>query len=317
MAEQASETSISSDRVVHGASVDVEDYRQILARRFTGDALAVDEGFYADMDRITETFDQTDTRATFFVTGTIVREIPQLVRQWHALGHEIATHGHAHEPLWALTPAELKQELLDCKHILEDTIGTAVLGFRAPVFSVRWDTLWSLETIAECGFIYDTSVVPVRLRRYGVAGFPPDPAQYTLPGGGTLVEIPLSIGRVLGRTVPVAGGGYFRLFPAGLVRKIVAGFDDANRSFIMYAHPYELGSRRFGCVDLARGWLGRLKAAILSARFNLGLRSVPPLVRQLLCEFRFAPLRAIAETVRTHGPNRVLAETCPAVRGAV
>ena len=292
--------------VEHGLSFDVEDYRQILSARFRGEPGPVAEGFERNMEAVLGLLAETGTKATFFVTGTVAGGRPDLVRRWADAGHEIASHGQAHVPLWLMTPQTLKAELVRVKAALEDASGRAVGGFRAPIFSIRWDTMWALDVLREAGFTYDSSIVPVRMRRYGVAGFAPAPALYLLPSGGELVEIPLSIARAFGRQVPMAGGGYFRLFSRRRIERAVAESQAAGVPFVVYAHPDEFGKERFRAADLATGWRDRLAALAIAVKSNIGRRKVPATVRSLLGRFRFTTLERLANRVRERGTKSVL-----------
>jgi polysaccharide deacetylase family protein (PEP-CTERM system associated) len=280
--------------VCHGFSIDVEDYRQILSSRFRDDPGVVTAQFERGMEAVLGLLADAKVCATLFVTGTVVERRPDLVRRWAALGHELASHGYDHTPIWAMTADRFREELVRTKKALEDASGAAVAGYRAPIFSVRWDTLWALETIREAGFSYDSSVVPVRMRRYGVAGFDPRPAAYTLPSGRELVEIPMSTARVFGRRVPLAGGGYFRLFGYGRIRRAVEEAQQRGAPFILYVHPDEFSGETFRAADLACGWRQKIAAAAIAAKSNLGRRRVVDTVRRLLSEFRFSTLASLA-----------------------
>ena len=303
--------------VVHGMSIDVEDHRHILSSRFRGHPGEVSAQFDRDMNEILAILDATGTKATFFVIGTIAEQRRDCLRRWADLGHEIASHGYAHKPIWAMTPTELREELQRCKKRLEDTISKPVTGYRAPIFSVRWDTVWALDTISECGFTYDSSIVPIRMRRYGVADFDPQPAPYLLPCGRRIVEIPVSIGRLLGLTMPVAGGGYFRLLPQRMIHRAVRRFGAAGNVFLIYCHPFEISRQSFRSADLAENWPDRLKAGLISLKSNLGRAKVGGLIRSILETFRFAPLNAIAEKQETHEPKRLLAKARSDIRRPV
>ena len=296
----------SATPVLHALSVDVEDYRQILSSRFRGAPGPVTAEFERNMEAVLELLGGAGAKATFFVAGTVAEGRPDLVKRWAALGHEIASHGHDHTPIWAMTPARLKEELAGARRALEDAVGRPVAGYRAPIFSVRWDTLWALDVIREAGFTYDSSIVPVRMKRYGIDGFDKSPCVYILPSGGKIVEIPLTTSRVWGRRMPVAGGGYFRLLSYRRIREAVADAERRGEAFVLYCHPDEMGGRRFRAVDLASGWRDRLSALIISARSNVGRRRVPGTVRRLLAEFRFAPLGRLAERTRAGGVRSVL-----------
>lgn len=287
--------------VEHGLSIDVEDYRQILSLRFRGQCGPATAEFERNMDAVLGHLAAARARATLFVTGTVARDHPALVRRWAAMGHEIACHGYDHTPIWAMSAAALRDDLQRARRTIEDATGRSVAGYRAPVFSIRWDTLWALDLVRQAGFTYDSSIVPVRTRRYGLDGFDPRPRLYALPGGGDLVEIPLGTGRWLWRQVPMGGGGYFRLFSYRLVRRAVTRAQAAGRPFVVYCHPDEFGHQPFRAADLATGWRQKAAATIIAMRSNLGRRKVPRTLGRLLSEFRFVPLGALAERTRAAG----------------
>jgi hypothetical protein len=124
---------------------------------------------------------------------------------------------------------------------------------------------------------------------------------YGLPSGGEIVAVPISTARVWGLRVPVAGGGYFRLFSKRRIRRAVAEAGREGRPFVVYAHPDEFGGERFRAADLAEGWRDRLAAHIIALKSNLGRRKVPNTLRRLLLEFRFTTLSHLAEGVRATG----------------
>jgi len=290
----------------HCLSVDVEDYRQILSLRHRRDPGPLSPALERDMERVLEVLCLADVKATFFVTGTVAEARPDLLRRWAALGHEIGCHGHDHTPVWAMAPEALRAELSRTRRAVENASGQPAAGYRAPVFSIRWDTLWALDVVAECGFEYDSSVMPVRNRRYGVDGFDPAPRRYRLPSGLSLVEMPLTVARAWGRLVPVAGGGYFRLFSYGRIRRAAAECGRLGRPFVLYCHPYEFSPDPVDWTDLAGGRLGRLRARLECFKTNLGRTKVPGIVAGLAREFRFGPLGPVARQVRDHGTESIL-----------
>jgi len=298
--------------VTHALSIDVEDYRQILSARFRGEPGPLAPEFERNMEAVLDLLDAAGVKATFFVIGTVARERPDLVRRWADLGHEIASHGPDHTPVWAVGRERLLEHLVGAKRALQDAAGRAVAGYRAPVFSIRWDTLWALEVVRDAGFTYDSSIVPVRLRRYGVAGFDPRPRVYGFPSGAEIVEIPISTARVCGLRVPVAGGGYFRLFSYRRIRRAVAEVEREGRPFVVYAHPDEFGPERFRVADMATGCRDKVLAGMIALKSNLGRRKVPETLRRLLAEFRFSTLGRLAERVAAEGPKGLL----PGLTGA-
>lgn len=295
-----------AEAMQHGASFDVEDYRQILRRRWSGDSGPVGDDFLRDMEALCAMLDETGTKATFFVTGTVATAKPELLRQWQGMGHEIACHGWDHVPIWQMDRAGFKADLTRAKKAAEDATGQAVVGYRAPVFSIRWDTMWALDVLAECGFVYDSSIVPVRTKRYGLDGFARQPEKYVLPEGGKIVEFPLPVAKLLGRMMPVGGGGYFRLLPLGCVLKAVEQNQREGITYTLYCHPDEVGGRKFRAADLVDGVSAKLRARLLEVRSNLGRGGMARIVREVLRQFRFTRLAGLADRVNHDRTERIL-----------
>ncbi|HJZ55122.1 MAG TPA: polysaccharide deacetylase family protein, partial [Gemmataceae bacterium] len=158
-----------------------------------------------------------EAKATFYIVGTIARTHPALVRAIHAAGHEVGSHSWEHSRVHRFTPDSFREDLLRSKDVLEQTIGDAVVGFRAPTFSIDRSTGWAIDVLAECGFEYDTSIFPVRHDRYGIPDAPRGPF-LAVGQEGEILEIPPVTYRAAGLALPVGGGGYFRLFPLAFMR---------------------------------------------------------------------------------------------------
>lgn len=116
-----------------------------------------------------------DVKSTFFVVGEVAEEYPGLVGRIADEGHEVASHGHTHTPLFDLTRETFVEELNRSVEAIEAATGEQVVGFRAPNFSVTSKTCWAIETLIEQGFAYDSSVFPVRTPLYGVSNAPRRP----------------------------------------------------------------------------------------------------------------------------------------------
>ncbi|WP_436344070.1 polysaccharide deacetylase family protein [Natronorubrum sp. FCH18a] len=187
-----------------------------------------------------------DVRATFFVVGEVAAEYPEVVRALADDGHEIATHGHTHTPLFDLTPGEFEAELADSADAIADAIGTRPAGFRAPNFSVTSKTRWAFDVLSKSDLRYDSSVFPVRTPMYGVSSAPvrpyyvdiDDPFSTEGRGEAGLLEFPLATFHPTLR-MPIAGGFYARLQPTWLLKR---GIQNLNRREIpatLYFHPWE------------------------------------------------------------------------------
>jgi polysaccharide deacetylase family protein (PEP-CTERM system associated) len=193
-------------------------------------------------------------RATFFMVGQAARHNPTLVRDIHRGGHEVACHGWAHSPLHVLSPAAFRADVRRSKALLEDLTGAAVVGFRAPTFSMARRTSWAIDILAEEGFRYDSSVFPIYHDRYGIPEAPRTPFLIGGPGR-RLLELPPLTYRLLGLNVPVGGGGYFRLLPRFLIHKAIKQVRKlAAGPAMLYFHPWEFDPEQ---VRLPMGRLSR------------------------------------------------------------
>lgn len=189
---------------------------------------------------ILERLARDGVRATFFVVGRIAEHNPDLIREIHRAGHEVASHGWDHRRVHHFTPETFRADLRRSKDALEGLTGEAVAGYRAPTFSIMRQTAWALDVLAEEGFRYDSSVYPVRHDRYGVPGAPRTPFR----AGGRrrdILELPPATLRLMGFLVPMGGGGTFRLFPLVCMKKAITQVCQAGGlpTAMLYFHPWE------------------------------------------------------------------------------
>jgi polysaccharide deacetylase family protein (PEP-CTERM system associated) len=254
--------------------------------------------------RLLETLAEFDAPATFFVVGDIARSQPKLVRAIHAAGHEVASHSWEHHRVHRFTPKSFRQDLLRSKRALEDVTGSPVRGFRAPTFSIVRQTAWALDVLRGCGFEYDSSIFPIRHDRYGIWDAPRTPFR-AVTRYGEMLELPPLTLRAGGINLPVAGGGYFRLFPPPLVR---AGIRQALRLrpgvAMLYFHPWEFDPdqprlplgllSRFRTYVGIRGSQARLRSLLKGGGFRRAIDVVGELKQQELPRFSVEPAPAEA-----------------------
>lgn len=235
-------------------------------------------------------------RATFFVLGWVAARHPGLVREIHEGGHEVASHGWGHRMVTRDGPAEFRADVERSRKFLEDIVGAPVYGYRAPSFTITPRTAWALRVLEDVGFRYDSSVFPIRRHRYGDPGSPRGIHWILPPGmeGRGLLEVPLTTVRILGRNVPVAGGGYLRAFPLWFTRWAIRRINDADDiPAVVYLHPWEIDPDQ-----------PRLPASPGNRfRHYLNLHRTESRLRQLLEEFRFEAVVDALET--TPGFRRV------------
>ena len=225
-------------------SVDVEDYYQVSAFAKsvnTNEWEQHESRVVANTQRLLKLFAEKNIKATFFVLGWVADREPQLVKDIHNQGHEIASHGYSHQLIYNQSQDVFKEETLRSKKLLEDLIGEEVLGYRAASYSITKKNLWALDILQEAGFTYDSSIFPIRHDRYGIADAETIPHKLTTPNGNSLVEFPLTTRRLGNLNIPVAGGGYFRLYPYFLTRHFLKAVNKKQKEqFVFYLHPWEV-----------------------------------------------------------------------------
>lgn len=291
--------------MLNALTIDVEDYFQVHA--FSKTIRVEDWPRYEcrverNTCKILDILSKYGIRATFFILGWVGERYPDLVRKIAEQRHEIASHGYCHELVGNQTPDEFRADVAKTKQILEGITGKEVTGYRASTYSITKKTSWALRVLAEEGYKYDSSIFPVHHDVYGFPGAPRFPfrvnsnghARTLFPspppeapsfmgearGEGDLWEFPISTVRLLGQNLPVAGGGYFRLFPYWFIRKSLKHINDAEgNAFIFYVHPWEFDPGQ-----------PKINGAPLKARFRhyLNLEKVENRFRSLLQDFQFA-----------------------------
>jgi polysaccharide deacetylase family protein (PEP-CTERM system associated) len=271
--------------VANALTVDVEDYFHVaaLAPNIPRDSWTSRESrVVGNTHKLLAIFEQFGVRSTFFVLGWVAERYPQLVKDIAAGGHEVACHGFSHRLVYEQSPEEFHEETLRSKRILEDIVGAPVLGYRAASYSIVRESLWALDILAELGFVYDSSIFPVRHDRYGIPDAERAPHCMSTPHGKSIVEWPLATARILGIRLPVAGGGYFRLLPYWLSRWGLASINRReSRPFIFYLHPWEVDPAQ---PRVSATWLSRF-------RHYTNLEKCEERLRRLLSEFRFGTAR--------------------------
>ncbi len=277
------------ERIPNALTIDVEDYFQVAALAEAvryDDWSSMEYRVEANTDRILGLFDQAGVTATFFTLGWVAERSPQLVKRIAQAGHEVASHGYSHQLIYNQTPDVFAEETRRSKGILEDILGTSVTGYRAASYSITNQSRWALDILAEQGFTWDSSIFPVRHDRYGMPGTPRWPHRLTTDKGYELAEFPLSTLKLPGYTLPIAGGGYFRLFPYWFSRYGLGSINRQGRPFVFYLHPWEVDPNQ---PRLDVKWLSRFR------HYN-NLDVCEERLAQLLSDFRFTTMSQVLES---------------------
>lgn len=269
-------------------SVDVEEHFQVSG--FEGyvrreDWPSHESRVVASTSRLLDLLDECAVRATFFVLGCVAERHPALVKSIATRGHEVASHGWSHRLIWDQSAEEFREELRRSRRLLQDLSGQSIDGHRAASFSIGRRNPWAIDVVAETGFRYDSSIFPVHHDRYGVPGAPRGAYRLQTPEGRELIELPPSTIRLGPLTLPVAGGGYLRLYPGLGTRWAIRRLNrrDAMPA-VVYVHPWEFDPDQPRITRLP--WARRF-------RHYVNLRGTADKLRDLTRRFRFAPMSEI------------------------
>jgi len=265
--------------VAHALTIDVEGFAESHAQSVHVDPAllepaASDREIAENLDVALGLLAERDCRATFFFLGRIAKSSPELVRRVADAGHEVACHSLFHRRITGQTAEEFRAQLTEAKARLEDASGKRVIGFRAPEFSIGGSNRWALDELVACGFLYDSSVVPTGLHDvYGMPGVPR--AVFRWPNG--LVEFPLPVLKFLGLSLPVGGGGYFRLYPLHLTIHYLRRRARRGSPLVFYLHPFEIGpvAPRLPGLSMARRFRHYVRLGQGRERFSRLLSAVP------------------------------------------
>ncbi len=226
--------------MLNALSVDVEDWYMVGAFERTIDRAdwpTKEVRVEGNTDAVLALFDGTGVKATFFTLGCVAAAHPTLIRRIVDAGHEIASHGWGHVRVFSMTPDQFSADTDRARKALEDAGGVRVTGYRAPSFSIDARTPWAHEILAENGYVYSSSVAPLKHDHYGW----PEASRFAFRpvAGSDLIEIPVSVVDLAGKTLG-SGGGFFRLFPYAVSRHAIAKVNGQGRPATFYFHPWDM-----------------------------------------------------------------------------
>ncbi|NLX97041.1 MAG: DUF3473 domain-containing protein [Rhodopirellula sp.] len=263
-------------------TIDVEEHFQVHAFETVVDRSDWDRypsRVVANTRRILRLLAEWEVHATFFVLGWVADRHPDLVKEIAAGGHEIATHGYWHELIYRQTTEEFAADLRQSLEAIGRALrGLQPAGYRAPAFSITKRSLWALDVLRDHGIVYDSSIFPLAAHdRYGIA----DADRFAKKTASGVWEFPVSTIRMGKQNLPVAGGGYFRLYPLRLTRWAIRRLNAQGHPAVMYLHPWEFDPDQPRMADAP--WLSRF-------RHYVNLHKTESRLAALLNEFQFAPM---------------------------
>ncbi len=260
-------------------TVDVEDYFQVAAFekkiQFQEWGKKYSIRVEKNTEKLLEIFATHNTKATFFMLGWVAEACPQLVRKITDQGHELASHGYAHQRANTQSPDIFREDVYRAKSFLEDTAGVKVNGYRAPSFSIDPSNEWAFEVLAKLGFTFSSSTYPVQHDLYGAPNWPR--FKYLRPEG--IVEIPIPTNIISGFNVPIGGGGFFRLYPYLLSKGLINKFlNQTEQPYSFYFHPWEIDTEQ-----------PRMSGVPLKSRFRhyLNINRMEKRLNNLLTDFNW------------------------------
>lgn len=278
-------------------SVDVEDWFHILDIP-GGPPLAswnsLPSRVETNFTRLLDLFSKHNAEVTCFFLGWVGERFPNLVKEASRRGHEIASHGYTHRLVYEMTREEFLDDAARSRKLLEDLSGAPVLGYRSAGFSVTERSPWFFDALREAGYQYDSSVFPASRGHGGMASSPRVPYHIGESDSGIL-EFPVTVADVLGKPFCFFGGGYLRLFPYSMVRRMTRQVLSEGRPVVFYIHPREIDPSH---PRLPMSWIRRFKSYV-------NLRSTESKLDRILTEFPVTPFRALLEQHRL-APARLL-----------
>lgn len=272
-----------SESILNAFTIDVEDWFQVAAfarvidrKDWNGLECRVER----NVDQLLQALDDKGVTATFFTLGWIAQRYPKMIGRITAAGHELASHGFSHHMIHELSPEQFRQDVIQARETLESLSGRAVVGYRAPSFSVGPRTLWALEILAETGHRYSSSIYPIRHDLYGM----PQAPRFAHHRSG-LLEIPATSVRWMGRNWPASGGGYFRLLPYSWSRRCLTRVNHIDaKPAVFYCHPWEIDPEQ-----------PRVSGAGLKSKFRhyVNQKSMLAKLKLLLGDFSWGPMQRV------------------------
>lgn len=222
-------------------SVDIEDWFQVGAFETVidrDDWNTLELRVEKNTNDVLALFERTNIKATFFILGWVAQRAPKLIKHIVEKGHEVASHGYAHDRVFTFTAQQFADDLKKSRQILEDLSGEKVTGYRAPSFSIDPRTPWAHDILVEHGYDYSSSVAPIKHDHYGWPDAPRfafEPVQ-----GSDFLEIPVTTAQLGPKRLAAGGGGFFRLLPYAFSQWAIKQVNASDHPAIIYFHPWEI-----------------------------------------------------------------------------
>ena len=188
---------------------------------------------YEGVDRILGSLDERNLKGTFFIVDWLAENHPTVIKKIANAGHQIGCHTYQHDLLTTFNKSTLYKDTKKAKSLIEDVIGKEINAFRAPAFSITKDNLFAFDVLGELGFTIDCSIFPTKRDFGGMPDYGASEPRIIEHNGYKFKEFPINPATVLGKEIVFSGGGYFRLFPYWMIKRLTQ-----NQDYTMtYFHP--------------------------------------------------------------------------------
>jgi peptidoglycan/xylan/chitin deacetylase (PgdA/CDA1 family) len=218
------------------------------------------------LDQYLELIDELGVPSSFFCVGELAQKLNIKLREICNAGFDIGSHTQTHKRPLTLSVKEFEEELRVSKDIIEQIISKPVEGFRAPCFSLDRERLMILPKL---GYAYDASRILFDSHPlYGTLdmnGF--EQVSNNIFRNNNFFEFQTSTQKILGKDLPISGGGYLRIFPWMLTKTLLNRYCLNNELYTLYIHPFELSTKKSPPFPIGTNWKTKI-------RFSLGRKSV-------------------------------------------
>lgn len=238
-----------------------------------------------NLNRILTIIKESNTSATFFCLGWIAKKYPHLIKRIVDFNYEIACHSNNHQLAYNQSKISFKEDLKSAKGIIEEISGKKLKCYRVPGFSLTEKNLWILDILAKEGFEVDCSVFPANRSHGGIPTFKYDrPCLIELHDKKFIKELPLNTSNFIGKKFVFSGGGYFRLIPYFILKKL---FTQSN--YIMtYFHPRDFDPDQPVIKDLS---------LIRKFKSYYGLKNSEKKLIKIINEFNFIDVSKAVQNI--------------------
>ena len=230
-------------------TVDLEEWFvvEILSKRYSSkDWSNLQSTVEKSVSELLHLLRKHNVKATWFVLGWCADKYPALIQEIFNQGHEIACHSYYHRRVDLIDPDTFKKDTELAINAIVKAIGNVPHGYRAPTWSINSSNAWAFEILANLGFLYDSSVFPIKHDIYGWIDGPRHTFKMEFENGNTLYEVPATTFKMFGKNFPAGGGGYFRHSPYNYSKKIMEQINRKDQPVVFYIHPWEI------CTELPK-----------------------------------------------------------------